>query len=167
MAALGFPLGQPLGGSGLVPGAGVQPTVSSVHLVSGLVATPQDFGGDILVFSDLDESMTPVFDGRVLGEAIAKRFLTQRGTLPFHEDSYGRDIRDDLNEAMTTERLFSIKAELEAEARADERVLDASIKLSFDAARGEMTIDVELQTEQGPYSLTILVSQLTVQLLQG
>ena len=166
MPALGFPLGMPIGGSTLTPGAVITPTTPNALLSSFLTPTGQDFGADVLVFPGLDESMTPVADGRVLGEAIARRFLTPKGSLPFHPD-YGIDIRDYLNDAMTRTRLFAIKAEMEIEARGDERVNEANIDVSFDAVTKALTAKISLVTEEGPYSLTLLVSQLSIQILQG
>lgn len=165
MPALGFPLGAGIGTGASSSGGAITPPVASVYLTSSLEPTPQDFGSDILVFSDLDESMTPVADGRVLGEAIGRRFITDRGTMPFHEDSYGRDVRLWLNEAMTVERLFEMKSQMEQEARGDERVLGASIELSFNPRENSLTARTALETEEGPYEFTLIVSQLDVKLL--
>lgn len=163
MSVFGFPFGTPFGSDVSVTPI-VPPVIES--LTSSLVPVQQNFGQDILVFNDVDSSFSPVSDGRVLGEALGKRFTTRRGTMPFHDD-FGMDVRDWLNEAMTQDQLFRLKAAMEAEAVKDERVLGADIRLAFDSKQSSLTAKVEAQTSTGPYKLTLRVTDLTTELIQG
>lgn len=165
MTVFGFPFASPFGANSASPNPGVG-AATATALVSTLQPRRQDFGQDILVFPDLDASMTPTNDARVLGEAIGRRYITQRGTLPFHDD-YGMDLRGYLNSEVTPDLLFQMQAEMEAEALKDERVFGANVAATFDPGTQAFTADVGLDTALGPYTMTVRVTQLTVELLQG
>ncbi len=141
-----------------------QPTVK---FVNQLAPNQLDFGNDIMVFPDLDPSMSLVADGRVVAQTFAKNITTPRGSLSFHPDRC-IDIRDFLNEQVTRETLFRIKAACEAEAEADERVNSANVTVSFIRETGVLRLGVALElTEGGPFSFTTLISQDLVQLLNS
>lgn len=123
-----------------------------------------DFGSDILVFPDLDETMEPRTGAVVLGDALARRLTTPRGSLPFHPN-YGFDLREYLNSEMTDEELFRCKADSELEVEKDERVLNADSSVSFDPSSETLTLVVRVEAEAGPFKLTIAASQATVSIL--
>jgi hypothetical protein len=143
-----------------VPGESVAPVL---QFRAELPQNPIDYGLDILVFTDLDDSMTPVGDSRVLSEAIARRFLTPRGHLAFHPD-YGLDLRGYLNDSIDDDFLLTLKADMEMEANQDERVESAKATVSYDEATKTLTAKVELESAVGPFSFTLEVSELTSRL---
>jgi len=75
--------------------------------------TPSDFGTDISVFPGLDETFTPVSGPRVLGEALAKRLATERGSLPFHPN-YGWNVIVLLNDALSSADVYRAQASIAA-----------------------------------------------------
>lgn len=123
-----------------------------------------DFGTDILVFDDLDETMEPRGGPQVLLQALGKRFTTRRGQLPFHKN-YGRDLRDYLNETVTDDLLFRAKADVELEAEADERVLSADAQVQYRPSEEKMLVALVVQTATGPYRLVMSVTRLGVELI--
>ena len=125
-----------------------------------------DFGSDIPVFDDLDETLTLQSGRRVLIDALGRRLLTDKGSLPFHED-YGIDVRNFLNTSITTDSLFTIKDIVERELEDDERVLSASTVVTYDTPTEALSFDVTIQTEEGPFAFTLVVTALTTQLIAG
>ncbi len=126
----------------------------------------QDFGQDFATFPDLSGGMALLKGGRVLSEALLRRFSTNRGELPFHPD-FGFNLRDFLGEGLTDEQLFYLKASMEAEAEKDERIDQAVVDLTFNRSTQALTARMRLLTAVGPYSLTLLVTQLRTELLEA
>lgn len=145
------------------PGTAVAAQFTYTSQVS---AGDEDFGSDILVFEDLDGTMTPVSDKRVLAEAIARRFLTQRGSLPFHPD-YGSDVRDYISEGIDLDVLQRIKISCESEAEKEERVESATCTVTFDPPTFTLSILTSLTTAVGPFAFTLNVSKLSATLLEA
>jgi hypothetical protein len=151
-------------------GGGSGPTItiptalpSAVTFVS--IAAPE-FGSDIPVFPDLDDTLTPRTGTAIVLDAVARRFVTARGVLWAHPD-YGRDLRQYLNAPMTSSTLARIKADVEDQAKQDERVDSAKASVSYDAPSQRVRIRLALGLDSGPFALTLVVSQLTVELLTG
>lgn len=124
-----------------------------------------DFGEDVSVFPTLSGSLALVSGRRVLGEALLKRFTTRRGQLPFHPD-YGFYVQDYLHDGVTAEQLYFLKASIEAEAEKDERVDLANAILTFNQAEQKLTVQLEVQTQEGPFRFTLSITELTTALLE-
>jgi hypothetical protein len=138
-----------------MPTGGTPPYVN--YSADQLTVTQLDFGSDVLVFPDLDETLTLVHDKRVLVEALARRFVTERGQLPFHEN-YGFDLRRLLNAPIRTSELAAIKTGVEDQCEDDERVLAAECAPEFNAATKTLRIPVEVETADGPFAFVLSVS---------
>jgi len=123
-----------------------------------------DYGTDLAAVPDLDPAMPAVTGRLVLVEAIARRFSTPRGGL-FYDADYGLDLREYLNEGFTTTDLYALRAEVETEARKDERVVSASARLRIDHATATLTVSLELRDGAGPFSLVLAVDAVTVAVL--
>lgn len=123
-----------------------------------------EFGIDVMCLPDLDGTFTLVSDGRVLCEAVARRLMTPRGSLPFHPD-YGFDVRSYLNESMSADDVYRFKSSVERECEADERVASADASVSFEANSSRLRLSVIVTTASGEYRFTLLVTQLTTELL--
>jgi len=118
---------------------------------------PPDWGFDILAFPSLDMTWTPRRDHVVLADAVLRRWFTPRGRLWAHPD-YGMDIRDYLNDEVTIERLMTLKAEAEAQAEQDERILACQVRLSYDPREEKLTLKAALDSEAGPFGLVAAVT---------
>ncbi len=123
-----------------------------------------DFGSDVSTFPDLDPSFSTLTGPRVVAEAIARRLSTPRGSLPFYPD-YGIDIRSWVNETITRGKLAQFRRDLEAECVKDERVLTADASLAFNVKTNDMQIAITITTADGPFSLVLGVTAVTVALL--
>jgi hypothetical protein len=123
-----------------------------------------ELGVDLAALPDLDASFPLVAGLANLGQALARRLETPRGGL-FYDPNYGTDIRAWLNEGFTSDALERLRAEVEAEAEKDERVLSASAALVFASSTLTLAITLSVVTRSGPFKLVLAASALTVDLL--
>jgi hypothetical protein len=95
----------------------------------------------------------------VVVEAVLRRLQTPRGGLWYDRD-YGTDVRQFLNGSRSR---FTVAAAVEAEALKDERIEEAGAEVTFT----DRTLEIVLRivTADGPFSLTVGVSELTVDLI--
>lgn len=110
---------------------------------------------------DIDADLTPVLGRLGLAQSVGRRLISPTGSL-FYDSDYGDDVRRYLNSpSPATARKAGASAENEAEK--DERVerADAAATLAGD----DLSIDVRLVDGEGPFELTLNVSDLTVELL--
>lgn len=123
-----------------------------------------DFGSDISTFPDFDADFRPLEGARAVGEAVARRLMTERGALPF-DPEYGTDIRRALNESLTPGAVAALQASIAAEAEKDERVERAEASVTLLHASSTLLVALKLTTSAGPFDLVLRVSQLSIDLL--
>ncbi|UAW08062.1 hypothetical protein [Myxococcus phage Mx4 ts27htf-1hrm-1] len=128
------------------------------------MSTFPDFGTDISTFPTLDPLFALQSGPRVLGEALARIYVTPKGSDAWHPE-YGRDLRRYLNEGLVQERLAELQAEAEEGAELDERVLSAAAEVSFNAAAGVLTLALRVTTAAGPFFLVFALSAESASLL--
>jgi hypothetical protein len=117
------------------------------------------FGTDVSTIGDLDPYMPLISGPRIVAEAVARRLQTARGLLD-HAPGQGFDTYALLNKGFSSAELDNFRAIISAEAEADERVLSASVRVSFNAPILTLTISVDLTTAEGPFALVLEVSKL-------
>jgi phage baseplate assembly protein W len=123
-----------------------------------------DLGTDISCWPDMDPNGALVSGRTMLAQALARRLTTPRGSL-FYDTHYGTDIRYFLNEGFTNEAQSRIAAAVEAECRKDERVATVKATVTFNPAAQSLAISIALSDAAGPFTLTLDVTKLTVDLL--
>lgn len=121
-------------------------------------------GSDFACIEDLDANLSLV-TGRVnLAHATARRLGTPRRGLFYDPTDYGEDLRDLIGSAVTPQ---VIQQKAEREAIKDERVQDANTLVTrkdrgqegvAEDEVGDMTIEIELFDEEGPFDLTLDVT---------
>jgi hypothetical protein len=127
-----------------------------------------DLGTDIGCVTDIDQSMGLVSGRLNLCHAIARRLSTPRGWLydSFQGDpDYGLDLREWLNGDFTTSELNSKPSEIEDEVLKDERIQACTVTATFTPATSTAEIQILLEDADGPFSLVLAVSSVTVSLL--
>jgi phage baseplate assembly protein W len=123
-----------------------------------------DFGTTFSCTSDID--LTRRVSGiRVVGEALARRLSTPRGSL-INASDYGYDLRQLLNESLDQAGINRVQMSIAAECEKDERVLSAVAECRFDFAASKLTVAVGVTTAQAPFTLVLSVDALTVQILR-
>lgn len=144
------------------------PPVSTIQYeragVSGLDDT--SLGLDVLTFPAPDPTFTLYGGGRIVGERCARRLTTRRSSMPFHEDD-GLDILEFLNESMSEDTLFRIKAFVENECLKDEEVQACECVASFDTLTQTLVLVVVLTLATGPFKFVLKVADLTPEVIFG
>jgi hypothetical protein len=109
---------------------------------------------------DLGPSLGAVSGRRALIEAVARRLVTPRGAL-WYDPAYGYDLRQFLNGIASSPS--QIVAGVTEQAEADERVIGSQASATF--VGNTLTVKVALLDSSGPFTFTLNVSQVTVELL--
>lgn len=121
-----------------------------------------DLGTDFACVEDLDFNLSTVTGRLGVAHSVARRLDTPRGGLWYDED-YGYAIRQHLN--APAQQASSIAASVEDEAQKDERVLAAKATVSLFGTPQKLTVDLEVETAEGPFELVLLASALTVDMI--
>lgn len=121
-----------------------------------------EHGYDLSGILDLSPDLRTVNGREALIEALARRLTTPRGGL-WYDPSYGHDVRQYVNAPDPQPGL--IESQVSAECLKDERVLDAEVTV---LSLGEdLRISVEITDGRGPFTLTLKVTQVTVEVLRN
>ncbi len=130
--------------------------------MSNTVDFESALGVDFACIDDIDADLSLV-DGKTgLGQACARRITTPRGGL-FYDADYGIDVRDFLKQSGFSETQAA--RIIESEILKDERVDNAVAVVNLNQIDETVTIDIALESEFGPFALTVTVGNLTVELL--
>ena len=124
---------------------------------------PNGLGIDLDCLEDLQPDLRTTSGRTMLAQALVRRIITPRGTL-IGDEEYGTDITEMVNDDMSAGDIAALNSAVEAEWQKDERVLDASVT-SVLSRQGILTIVGVITDQKGPFSLTLAVSQLTIDLL--
>lgn len=122
-----------------------------------------DYGTDLSCVVDLDAGLAEVTGNTLLAQALARRLITPRGGL-LDDPNYGYDLTQFLNADIGPTDLASITAAVNAELLKDERVLSASVTVTF--AGTVLSVTAQINAANGPFSFVLAVSNVTTQLLQ-
>ncbi len=101
---------------------------------------------------------------RVVAEAVARRWMTPRGRLIGYPN-YGFDLTQYINADVSERDIASLQSGAAAEALKDDRVTACDVSAVL-GADGLLTVTGLLDTAQGPFTLVVEVSAVTVKLLQ-
>lgn len=129
-----------------------------------------DFGIDIDVIEDLPVGFPLARGLRNLANALLRRLSTPPRYLAdsFEDDAeYGWDCRALLNKALTDAQLKAELAKAQQQALLDDRVSGAQARYLISGAAPEqsVTLELDIDTETGPFRLVIGVNELTPTLL--
>lgn len=140
----------------IIPGPTLNPSTGS----------PGDlgFGTDISTFPDLDPTFTPISGQRAVAECCARMLFTPRGSLVGAPDR-GIDLRAYLNASIGPRTIDEIQHLVEGECEQDERVQSAACTVSFAPQTFALSITVQLTTALGPFTMTVSVNNLTLDIL--
>lgn len=97
-------------------------------------------------------------------QELARRSITARGTNIVDRD-YGYDLAVHLNGRVRAADLSEASAELTTQFRADDRTVDAQVSVTY--LGGVLIIAATITDGDGPFPLTMSVSEAGVQLLKA
>ena len=132
--------------------------------MSTIEEDPEGFGIDFDSLTDFPANFAIVSGKPNLANAIGRRLITKRGSLP-NEPDYGFSLLEKINGDFTPAELRILEGEIRAECRKDERVQDADITVAFDTANERMSIGIVLETEDNDsveFTLIIGIADLTI-----
>lgn len=108
---------------------------------------------------------------RLVAEALYRRLITPRGTLQGGEDeqNYGLDLLDLIGsiDDANGSKAAALPGQIQAELLKDERLTSVSVSVSS-SKNGTIlswTVTINAQTDIGPFSLVLAVSDVTVDIL--
>jgi hypothetical protein len=133
-----------------------------------------DFGVDFDVLEDITPNLTLVSGRRNYMQAIARRFLSEEGSLrDLTEDEgagaadYGFDVRARLNQALSLSDIDALASLMRRQCMLDPRTLDATVDNTFDLASSTLTSRITLETASGPFTMVLQIDAVTVEILDG
>jgi hypothetical protein len=113
-----------------------------------------DFGGG----ADLSASLSEQYGRLALADAIVRRLTTERGGLPDYPQ-YGFDVSSLIG---TIIEPSSVAQRVLAQVRAEEEVSRASLDIETSADNSTINLKLQIVSGDGPFPLTISVSDLGV-----
>lgn len=125
---------------------------------------PEGFGTDLAGTDDLTETMREVSGNTTLVQAIYRRLTTPRGAL-LDDPDYGLDLRTLLSRGMTPEDLAGLPDVIAAEIRKEQRIEACEVQVQS-RADGAIEIAVRAEVAEGPFNLTITVTEAAVVLTE-
>ncbi len=155
MSTLGADLAFDLGAA-----PAVQPPFGTGPTTAGDGTSP-NFGADVSTWPDLDGSFALITGKRVVAEAALRRLMTPRGAL-VGAPNYGLDLRGWVNASYTPAQLGRLQADIAAECEKDERVRSADVTVTADTTTMSLTVQVALDTNDGPFGMTLLVTAVSI-----
>lgn len=123
-----------------------------------------DLGRDLSCVDDVTPDFREVTGRRRLAEAVARRYMTDRGTL-VGDPNYGYNLTNLVNADLSPADLVAHQSGAQAEALKEEQVRAAVVVLSL-AADGLLTVACTLTDADGPFTLTLAISAVSVQILE-
>jgi len=129
------------------------------------MATP-DYGFDFSATTDLDPMLRLVTGEELMGEICIRRLFARPGSLLSNPVDNTLDARDFLSQSITQRDLPRIGGQCAAALTGDQRIFSANVSATFDPSLMILTLDIAGNGAQGPFNLTLVVSQVTVELLR-
>lgn len=106
---------------------------------------------------------------RIVAEAIYRRLTTPRGTLRGGEEEadYGLDLLDMVGAVVTQSGAAALGGRIRNELLKDERLesVDATVVLILSGPSTRLDIQIEVETRDGPFALTLAVTDVSVDIL--
>ena len=115
---------------------------------------------------DLDPAMRLVSGRAMLAQAIGRRITTRPGALAWigESASYGLDVRDQVGSDTDARTAFALAAAVQAEVLLDERV--RACEVTATVVSGVLSLVLRLADADGPFRLTLAISDVTIDLLR-
>lgn len=133
------------------------------------ITDPFGYGIDVSCGpSGLDPTFQLIAGQTTLLQQAFRRLTTARQLLTFHPGD-GKDVRAFLNDGFTPARLFQIQSDVAQELLKDERFDRVACAATFNArsAALRLTVFITPKAPGTPFKLVLLVTALTVELLEG
>ncbi len=127
-----------------------------------------DYGTDVRALTDVDDPEVLVSGETNLAYALARRLLqddTALGEIGDDEECDTLDLRDYLGDSVDAADLRALEARCTSILASDPRVESVTVLVSF--SDGVLTVEVDVQGVDGPFSFVIKVDDVDVTVLVG
>lgn len=115
---------------------------------------------------DADPSMRTTTGRGLLVQSLLCRQTTPRGSvIDCPNDCI--DLRDYVSAGMTATQIVALYGTIQTELLKDQRVVQATVTGEYSFVTAELTINEAIQSSYGPFSLVLVVSSVTVSLLNA
>lgn len=113
---------------------------------------------------DIDATCRETSGLHVLAQSLAARQTTAPGTfIGAPDDCF--DIRSWLSRGMTQAQIQQLGSQVQAQLLRDQRVQAVNVTSSYNVATSTLTLVEQVTSGAGPFTLTLIVSQVTIQVL--
>jgi hypothetical protein len=113
---------------------------------------------------DLTPGMVESTGRDVLIESLIRRQTTPRGSV-IDAPNDCIDVRDWLSDGLDQTRMQQLQGAIVQQLRRDERVDDASVSVTYDQSRRTLTIVETVIDSDGPFELTLTLSDETITII--
>lgn len=129
------------------------------------MATP-DYGSDLSCTTDLNPTCPVVEGAELMAQLCLHRLYCRKGGLIGSPNENTIDARDFIGQGINgVKDLQRIKGVVTNVLLADERIASVSVEATFDHRARVLTLRITGTGALGPFTLTLLVSALTIELL--
>lgn len=122
-----------------------------------------DYGTDISLLFDMDPMGMLVTGRTLLTQALIRRISTPRGRL-LSNANYGYDVVGEVNDDIDPTSVPTIASNMDQEFMKDERVVSSTTTATL--TNGVLYTSTTIVDGDGPFSLVLSISNVTVQILQ-
>ncbi len=125
-----------------------------------------DFGTCLDMTTDLPLRWSMANGFRNLANNIVRRLVCAPGTIHYSPDD-GFDVRSLCNSKVTTNTIGTYQSQIARQCERDGRVIRAVVSIVYTQATSTATINISLDTSNGPFKLVLGVSDVTVAILRA
>lgn len=127
-----------------------------------------DYGRELSVTTSLRTGRFAT-GAQLIGESVYRRLTTPRGMLRGGEEdaNFGLDLTELIGSATTKSDAAALPGRIRSELLKDERLetVEATVVASTDGPATSFVITIVVTTTEGPFTLKLLASDVTVELL--
>ena len=124
------------------------------------------YGIDLSCGTDLDALLRDVTGNELMSEVCLRRLYCRKGLLLSDPNDNTLDARDFIGSSIGPGDLIRIQALCASALLGDERIQAADVSASFDRSTSTLTLVINATGANGPFSLTLAVTVLSVELLR-
>lgn len=126
-----------------------------------------DYGLTFRAGTDLDPTLRIISGPSAMALLCLRRLYTPAGTLPSDPNAITVDVRTFLSKGMRSGDVGIIQAQCVQALLDDERIFDVTVVAALDPSFSSLTLTIHGTGAEGPFSLTLGVTSLTVEILRS
>ncbi len=128
-----------------------------------------DYGRDISATTDLDPLLNDATGEELMLQMCVRRLYCRQGSCLSAPNAITLDVRDFLNGSLDLTKQSAtqnIAVQCQNALLGDERILSCTVDATYAFSTKTLTLQIQAVGANGPFSLTLAVNQVTVQLIR-